>query len=211
MPHMNPTSALTGRFFWRHPMNRWLQLVSGIVVMVGIASVLCVWRLLQSPPGADMSKSLAAAENAFAAFIVAETLFVPIEGWLGEHLNPRLLIAVGGALVLLGAIAGARVESVRAQTGWCALGGAGAGIVYGGTVARALKRFTDRKASCLAVTAAACAAVVGLALLAYVTAVGSPGAIGLLVVIGGGQAIVILLATLLILEPPPSTPLPPGC
>ena len=208
---MNPSSALfTGSFFRRHPMNRWLQLVSGIAVMVGIASVLSAWRLLQSPPGADLSKSLAAAENAFAAFIVAETLFVPIEAWLGDRLDPRLLVAVGGVLVLLGAIAGARVESVRAQTGWCVLGGAGAGMVYGGTVARALKRFTDCKARCLGVTVAACAAVVGLALLAYLAAVESPAAIGLLVVIGGGQAVVILVATLLILEPPPSSTLPPG-
>jgi len=193
-----------------HPMNRWVQLVAGTVAMMAIASVLCVWPLLRSPPGADLGKSLAAAENAFAAFIIAETLFVPLEAWLGDRLQPRLLVLVGGALVVLGAIAGARVESVRAQTGWYALGGVGAGIVYGGTVARALKRFTDRKALCMGVTAAACAAVVGLALVAFVTAVASPGALGVLIVIGAGQAAVILVATLLILEPPPTTTPPPG-
>jgi MFS transporter, OFA family, oxalate/formate antiporter len=195
---------------WSRPMNRWVQLVAGTVVMMGIASVLGAWPLLRSPPGADLAKSLAAAENAFAAFIVAETLFVPLEAWLGDRLHPRLLVLAGGALVLIGAAAGARVESVRAQTMWYALGGAGAGIVYGGTVARALKRFTDRKALCVGVTAAACAAVLGLALVAYLTAVRSPDAIGVLVVIGAGQAVVILVATLLILEPPPTTPLPPG-
>ena len=206
---MNPTSASAG-LFWRHPTNRWLQLVSGVAVMLVIPTVVCVWPLLRAPPGGDLSKSIAAAENAFAAFIVFETLFVPIEAWIGELAKPRLLVAVGGALVLLGGLAEARADSGSAQTVWCALGGAGAGIVYGGTVARALKRFTDRKARCLGVTAAACAAVVGLALLAYVTAAGSPGSIGPLVIIGGGQAFVILLATLLILEPPPSTWLPPG-
>ncbi len=191
-------------------MNRWVQLVAGTVMMMAIASALCVWPLLRSAPGADLGKSLAAAENAFAAFIIAETLFVPLEAWLGDRMSPRLLVLVGGALVVLGALAGVRGEGVRAQAGWYALGGAGAGIVYGGTVARALKRFTDRKALCLGVTAAACAAVVGLALVAYLTAVKSPGAIGVLIVIGGGQAVVILIATLLILEPPPDTPLPPG-
>lgn len=206
---MNPTIASAG-LFWRHPMNRWFQLVSGIAVMLVIPSVLCVWPLVRSPPGGDLSKSIAAAENAFAAFIVFETLFVPIEAWIGELVKPRVLVAVGGALVLLGVLAEAGAESGSGQTAWCALGGAGAGIVYGGTVARALKRFTDRKARCLGVTAAACVAVVGLALLAYVTAAGSPGSIWPLIVIGGGQAFVILVATLLILEPPPSTWLPPG-
>jgi MFS transporter, OFA family, oxalate/formate antiporter len=200
--------AWSGRPFPR-PVNRWLQLVSGIVLMVGIASVLCVRRLLQSPPGADLAQSIAAAENAFAAFVVAESLLVPVESWLGEHVRPRLLVAGGGALVLVAAIAGSGGESVGAQTAWSALGGVGAGIVYGGTVARALRRFTDRKARCLGITAVACAAVVGLALLAYVMAVDGPATIGPLVVIGGGQAIVILIATLVILEPPPSTPLPP--
>ena len=191
-------------------MNRWVQLVAGTVAMMAIASVLCVWPLLRSPPGTDLGKSLAAAENAFAAFIIAETLFVPLEAWLGDRMRPALLVLVGGALVVLGAVAGARVESVRAQTGWYALGGMGGGIVYGGTVARALKRFTDRKALCMGVTAVACAAVVGLALVAFVTAVESPGALGVLIVIGAGQAVVILVATLLILEPPPTTTPPPG-
>ncbi len=193
-----------------HELNRWVQLVGGTVLMMAIASVLCVWPLLRSSPSADLGKSLAAAENAFAAFIIAETLFVPLEAWLGERMKPRLLLPVGGALVVLGALAGAQAESVRAQTGWYALGGVGAGIVYGGTIARALKRFTDRKALCVGVTAAACAAVLGLALVAYVTAVEAPGALGVLIVICAGQAVVILVATLLILEPPPTTPLPPG-
>ena len=209
---MTSVGTSAGRLSWRRgPVNRWVQLVSAIGVMAGIAAVLCVWRLLRISPGADLGRSLAAAENAFAAFILAETLLVPVEAWLGERVNPRLLTGAGGLLVLLGAIGGARVESVGALAGWYALGGAGAGMVYGGTVARALKRFTDRKASCVGVTAAACAAVAGLALAAYVTAVGSPGAIRLLAVIGAGQAVVILVATLLILAPPPSTPPPPGC
>ncbi|HET9596515.1 MAG TPA: hypothetical protein VFP65_13080 [Anaeromyxobacteraceae bacterium] len=191
-------------------MNRWVQLVAAVAGMLAAAGLLCVWPLLRAPPTADLGKSLAAAENAFAAFIVFETLFVPLEGWLGEHVKPVVLVAIGGALILVGALAGASAEGVRAQTAWRALGGAGAGLAYGGTVARALKRFTDRKVRCLGVTAAACAAVVGLALLAFATAVRAPGALGVLVIIGGGQALVILMATLLILEPPPSTFLPPG-
>jgi OFA family oxalate/formate antiporter-like MFS transporter len=184
-------------------VGRWVQLVSGTAVMMVIASVLYVWPLLRSHPGTELGRSLAAAENAFATFILVETLFVPFEAWLGERKRPRLLLLAGLALVLLGALGGARAEGVRAQVYWYALGGAGAGIVYGGTVARVLRRFTDRKAMCFGVTAAASAAVLALALWAYVKALTSPGALAVLVVIGAGQAAIVLIATLMILEPPP--------
>lgn len=206
---MTVASALHGhRVHLPSPhVNRWVQLVSGTVAMMVIASVLYAWPLLRSPPGAELGKTLAGVENAFATFIFVETLFVPFEAWLGERRRPRLLLLLGVALVALGAIAGARAETPWAQA-WYALGGAGAGIVYGGTVARVLKRFTDRKAQCVGVTAGASAAVLALAVVAYVKAVNAPGAIGLLVVIGAGQAVVVIIATLMILEPPPSDATP---
>jgi OFA family oxalate/formate antiporter-like MFS transporter len=168
--------------------------------MMVIASVYA-WPLLRSP-GAELGKTIAALENAFATFIFVETLFVPFEAWLGERRRPRLLLLLGVALVVLGALAGARAASPRTQA-WYALGGAGAGIVYGGTVARALKGFTERKARAIGVTAAAVAAVLALALWAYVHSIAAPGAITLLVVIGAGQATIVLVATLMILKPPP--------
>ncbi len=188
--------------------GRWVQLVCGTVVMMAIVGVLYVWPLVRSHPGAELARSLAAVENAFATFLLVETLFAPFEAWLGERRRPRLLLLLGFALVALGALAGARAESLRAQAAWFALGGAGAGIVYGGTVARVLKRFTDRKATAVGVTAATCAAALALALWAYATAIAAPGAIGMLVVIGAGQAAVVVIATLLILEPPHGEPPP---
>ncbi len=181
--------------------GRWFQLVSGTVVMMAIAMALFVWPLLRGPSGAELGRSLAAAENAFAPFLLVETLIAPLEAWLGDRSRPRLLLLLGVALVALGVLAGARAESLRAQANWYALGGAGAGLVYGGTVARVLKRFTDRKAACVGVTAATCVAVLALALGGYVTASTAPSALGVLVVIGAGQAVVVLIATLLILEP----------
>ncbi len=183
-------------------VGRWAQLVTGTVVMMAIASALYVWPLVRSHPGAELGRSLAAVENAFAMFLLVETALAPVEAWLGARRRPRLLLAVGFALVALGALAGARAETLRAQANWYALGGAGAGLVYGGTVARVLRRFTDRKAACVGVTAATCAAVLALAVWAYVKAITAPGAIGMLVVIGAGQAVIVLIATLLILEPP---------
>jgi len=207
---MNATAAL--RQPWlrhrRHELNRWLQLVGGVVAMMVIATVLYVWPLLRSGPGSGLAKSLAATENAFAAFILAETFFVPVEGWLRDRIGRWPLVATGCALVALGAVAGAHAEST-VQVLWYALGGVGAGVVYGATVAKALKRFTDRKLLCVGVTAGACVAVSALALGALAVARSSPGALPVLIVLGAAQAAVIVVATLFILSPPPPDRLPP--
>ncbi len=192
-----------------HPLNRWVQLLVGVVAMMAIASVLFAWPLLRSAPGGGLGASLVATENAFAAFIIAESLFVPLEGWLGERPRRWLLVAVGGTLVALGAYAGAHAQSVRGHVAWYGLGGVGAGLVYGGTVAKALKRFTDRKALCIGVTGAASVAVVALALGALLVVHELPGAVPVLILLGAAQAVVVVVATLFILEPPPEK-LPPG-
>jgi MFS transporter, OFA family, oxalate/formate antiporter len=204
MPH-----ATALRRPWSHPVlvNRWVQLVGGVVAMMVIAGLLFVWPILRSPAGSTLAETLAASENAFAAFIFTETIFVPLEAWLGDRIPRWLLVGAGVALVLLGAIAGAAAPAARAKVFWYVLGGAGAGLAYGGTVAKALRSFTDRKAVAVGVTAAACACVVGLALGAnLVLSTSSGSAMPLLVVLGAGQAAVILIATLFILEPPPPKP-----
>lgn len=186
---------------------RALELVLGVVAMMVIAGVLFVWPLLRSAPGENLAESLAATQNAFAAFILAETVFVPLESLLGDRFPRWLLVGAGVLLVAVGALAGPDAESLRAEVAWSALGGVGAGLVYGGTVAKTLKRFTARKAVCVGVTAAACVGVLGLALGA-IGALASRNALPLLVVLGAGQAVVILLATLFIVYPPPERPPP---
>jgi OFA family oxalate/formate antiporter-like MFS transporter len=202
-----PQVTALHRTWSHHRVNRWVQLVAGVVAMMAIAGLLFVWPLVRSAPGSSLAESLAATENAFAAFIFTETIFVPLEAWLGDRVPRWLLVGAGAVLVLLGAFAGAEAATARARVAWYVLGGAGAGLAYGGTIAKALKSFTDRKALCVGVTAAACAGVVLLAAGANVV-LSSPSALPLLVVLGAGQAVVIVIATLFILEPPPRAPPP---
>ncbi|HEY6098887.1 MAG TPA: hypothetical protein VIW03_05630 [Anaeromyxobacter sp.] len=190
----------------RHgPVNRWIRLVGGVVAMMAIAGVLYVWPLLRSAPRGNLAETLAATETAFAAFIFTETIFVPLEAWLGDRVPRWLLVGGGAALVALGAIAGVGAEALRVKVAWYVVGGAGAGLAYGGTVAKALRSFTDRKALCVGVTAAACTGVILLAASANLV-LRSASAMPLLIVLGAGQAVVIVIATLFILEPPPSRP-----
>lgn len=201
-----PTGAAIGS---EDRIRRWVELVAGAVAMMVIAGVLYAWPLIRAGRGPGLGASLAAVENAFAAFILAETLFVPVEGWLGDRYGRRLLVTAGVALVALGATLGSGAAGVRAQVGWYALGGVGAGLVYGGTVAKALKRFTDRKALCIGVTAGACLSVAALAMgaLAVVLEMPSGGAL-VLGVLGAGQAVVVLVASLFILDPKLGVPPP---
>jgi len=193
----------------RHRVGRWLELVGGAVAMMVIGSALYAWPLLRAGPGPGLGASLAAIENAFAAFILAETLFVPFEGWLGDRYGRWLLVAAGVALVALGATLGSRAAGVGAQVGWYVLGGVGSGLVYGGTVAKAVKRFTDRKALCIGVTAGACLSVAALAMGALAVALEMPGGGALVLgVLGAGQAVVVLVAALFILDPKLGVPPP---
>jgi hypothetical protein len=206
------TTTDTGVAGGPHPLahrhlNRWVRLLAGVVAMMAVASLLFVWPLLRAAPGRGLAESLAAAENAFAAFIITESLFVSLEGWLGERVPRWILVAAGGLLVAVGAWASGRAEGAQAQVAWSIVGGVGAGLAYGGTVAKALKQFTDRKALAVGVTAAACAGVLALAL-AAIWSLPSAGALPMLVVLGAAQAIVIVVATLVILYPTSGTPPP---
>jgi OFA family oxalate/formate antiporter-like MFS transporter len=189
------------------PLNRWVQVVGSVVGMMALSALVFVWPLLRAEPGQGLAESLVAAENAFAAFIIAETLFVPLEAWLGDRAPRGLLGGAGLALVAVGTLAGARAANPHAQVAWCALGGVGAGLAYGATVAKALRRFTDRKALCAGVTAAACAAVLGLGLVA-VWVLTTAAELPVLVVLGAAQAVVIVVATLFILYPAAGPPPP---
>jgi MFS family permease len=185
----------------------WAGLLAGVVLMMALAGLLFVWPLLHAPQG-GFAEALAAAENAFAAFIIVEASFVPLEAWLGDRVPRWALAAAGAGLVAAGALGGAAATSALGKLAWSALGGVGAGLAYGATVAKALRHLTDRRALCVGVTVGACAGVLVLGL-AAVWALSTPGALPVIVVLGAAQAVVIVVATLVILYPPPETP-PPG-
>jgi MFS transporter, OFA family, oxalate/formate antiporter len=188
-------------------VGRWLKVVGGVAAMMAIAAAPLAWPLIRSARGADLAESLAAAENAFAFFVLAETTFVPLEGWLGDRCPRWILVGAGLVLVAVGVVAGGAGGGGHVRVQWSALGGVGAGLAYGGTVAKALRAFTDRKALCVGVTAAACLGVLVLGLGAL-AALSSARALPVLVLLGAGQAVVILIATVFILYPPPARPPP---
>src|SRR3990172_4494772 len=83
-------------------VNRWVQLLWGIVAMMAIANLQYSWTLFTTPLTESLNTTLPMVQWAFSGFILAETWLVPFEGWLVDRLGPRIMLAIGGVLVGLG-------------------------------------------------------------------------------------------------------------
>jgi OFA family oxalate/formate antiporter-like MFS transporter len=193
----------------RRVVNRWVQLVAGIVAMMAIANLQYAWTLFTKPLSSTFHASLAAIQVAFAAFIIAETWLVPFEGYLVDRLGPRVMIAIGGALVGLGWIGSGYATTVHALIAWYALGGVGAGIVYGGTVGNAMKWFPDHRGLCVGLTAGAYGVGTALTVAPIAKMIAHSGYAHTFIVWGFIQGIIVIAAALLIVRPPEGWS-PPG-
>ena len=134
--------------------NRWLQLVAGIICMVMIANLQYGWTLFVGPIGDKYHWTKAAIQVAFTIFVLTETWLVPIEGYLVDRFGPRAVILVGGVLCGLGWSINSVADTLTMLYIGAAVGGVGAGAVYGTCVGNALKWFADRRGLAAGLTAA---------------------------------------------------------
>jgi OFA family oxalate/formate antiporter-like MFS transporter len=96
----------------------------------------------------------AAIQVAFSIFVITETWLVPIEGYLVDRFGPRPVVLTGGVLVGIAWVINAYAESLAVLYFAAAIGGIGAGAVYGTCVGNALKWFPDRRGLAAGLTAA---------------------------------------------------------
>jgi OFA family oxalate/formate antiporter-like MFS transporter len=142
-------SAATGRV-----SGRWLQLLIGIVCMVMIANLQYGWTLFVAPIDAKYHWGRAAIQVAFSIFVITETWLVPVEGWFVDRFGPRIVVVVGGVLVGIAWMLNSIADSLTLLYIAAAIGGIGAGGVYGTCVGNALKWFPDRRGLAAGLTAA---------------------------------------------------------
>src|SRR5262249_44660201 len=124
--------------------GRWGQLVCGLVCMVMIANLQYGWTLFVNPIEEKYHWGVPAIQVAFSVFIATETWLVPVEGWFVDRFGPRIVVAFGGIVVsvawALNSFAGSLVLFYVAA----AIGGVGAGAVYGTFIGNAPKWFPHR-------------------------------------------------------------------
>ncbi|MGA2365732.1 MAG: MFS transporter, partial [Steroidobacteraceae bacterium] len=112
-------------------IGRWGQLLVGILCMAMVANLQYGWTLFVAPIDAHFHWGRAAIQVAFSIFVVTETWLVPFDGYLADRFGPKLIVLVGGILVGLSWIMNSRADSLLLLYIAAAIGGVGAGAVYG--------------------------------------------------------------------------------
>ena len=136
------------------PATRWSQLVFGIICMVMIANLQYGWTLFVNPIDQKYHWGRAAIQVAFTIFVLTETWLVPIEGYLIDRFGPKIMICGSGVLVAIAWVLNSYADSLTLLYIAAAIGGIGAGVIYGGSVGNALKWFPDRRGLAADFTAA---------------------------------------------------------
>lgn len=133
--------------------NPWVQLALGVICMLTVANLQYGWPLFIKPIGEKFNWYRPAIDVSFTIFILVQTWLVPIEGWFIDKYGSRPLVMIGGLLSGAGWMLNAYTDSLQMLYLAALVGGIGAGCVYGGCVANALKWFPTRRGLAVGLTA----------------------------------------------------------
>jgi MFS transporter, OFA family, oxalate/formate antiporter len=183
--------------------TRWGQLFFGIICMVMIANLQYGWTLFVGPIDQKYQWGRAAIQVAFTLFVLTETWLVPIEGYLIDKFGPRIMISCSGVLVAIAWVLNSVADSLLLLYIGAAIGGIGAGVIYGGSVGNALKWFPDRRGLAAGLTAAGFGAGSALTVIPIANMIQSQGYEAAFLWFGLGQGIVVVLVALLLRAPEP--------
>jgi len=180
---------------------RWLQLLLGILCMAMIANLQYGWTLFVGPIDAKFHWGRASIQVAFSIFVLFETWLVPVEGYLVDRFGPRLVVLAGGVLCGIAWAANAYAASPLTLYVAAALGGIGAGAVYGTCVGNALKWFPDHRGLAAGLTAAGFGAGSALTIIPISTMIKSSGYESTFLHFGIGQGVAVVALSLLLAAP----------
>ncbi|PYS68815.1 MAG: oxalate/formate MFS antiporter, partial [Acidobacteria bacterium] len=121
--------------------------------MLAIANLQYAWTFFTTDITKTLHVQLDAVQWTLTFFVIAQTVLFPINAYLIDRFGPRLIVTLASVLVAIGWIGAGRVNSLPALYLVYAIGGMGAGAVYGGCVGVAMKWFPDRRGLCVGVVA----------------------------------------------------------
>jgi MFS transporter, OFA family, oxalate/formate antiporter len=181
--------------------TRWGQLIFGIICMVMIANLQYGWTLFVNPIDQKYHWGRAAIQVAFTIFVLTETWLVPFEGYLIDRFGPRVMVCGSGFLVAIAWMINAYAHSLALLYLAAALGGIGAGVIYGASVGNALKWFPDRRGLAAGLTAAGFGAGSALTVVPIANLIVSSGYEAAFWWFGIGQGVVVIFIALLLRAP----------
>jgi OFA family oxalate/formate antiporter-like MFS transporter len=182
--------------------NRWVQLTLGIVCMVMIANLQYGWTLFVLPIDQAHKWGRAAIQVAFTIFVVTETWLVPFEGYLIDRFGPRPTVFAGGAMIGASWLLNGYADSLTLLYVAAAIGGTGAGIIYGASVGNALKWFPDRRGLAAGLTAAGFGAGSAITIVPISNWIARDGYQSAFINFGVAQGLIVMAVALLLLAPP---------
>jgi MFS transporter, OFA family, oxalate/formate antiporter len=185
------------------PVNRWMQLIAGIVCMVMIANLQYGWTYFVDPINARFHWGRTDIQIAFTIFVATETWLVPIEGWFVDRFGPRIVVMLGGIVVALAWTINSYATTLPMLYVGAAIAGVGAGAVYGTCVGNALKWFGDRRGLAAGLTAAGFGAGAAATVVPIISVIKNYGYDRAFLWFGLGQGVVILILSQFLKAPKP--------
>src|SRR5216110_469384 len=194
---VNDSTSHTRSFF----AQPWKQLIVGIICMVMIANLQYGWTLFVGPIGDKYHWSKAAIQVTFTIFVLLETWLVPAEGYLVDRFGPKWIVVIGGALCGVAWTINSFAESLAMFYFAGAIGGVGAGAVYGTCIGNAVRWFPGRRGLAAGLTAAGFGMGSAATIIPIAHMIKSAGYEQTFLTFGLFQGIVVVIVGLLILAP----------
>lgn len=198
---LTENSIQTGPAIKGPPGGRWLQLLIGIVCMAMVANMQYGWTLFVGPIDATHHWGKAAIQVAFTIFVLTETWLVPVEGWFVDRFGPQIVVLIGGILCAIAWALNSVADSLTLLYVAAAIGGVGAGAVYGTCVGAALKWFPDRRGLAAGLTAAGFGAGSAITIVPIANMIHSSGYESTFMTFGLIQGGVVVLLSFLLATP----------
>ena len=168
-----------------------MQLLIGIICMSMIANLQYGLTLFVNPISEQFHWAKASIQVAFTIFVVIETWLVPLDGYLVDKIGPAPVTIAGGLLVGISWAMNSVADSLALLYVAAAIGGLGAGAVYGTCVGNALKWFPDRRGLAAGLTAMGFGAGSALTVIPIASMIKTSGYQSTFLYFGIGQGLVV--------------------
>jgi OFA family oxalate/formate antiporter-like MFS transporter len=184
--------------------TRWIVLIACVVAMMATANLQFAWTLFTVPLTKSFHTSLAVIQVTFTIFVLVQTWLVPIEAFLVDKVGARVVVSVAALFVGASWIFAGMAHSLTGLYIAYAIGGVGAGTVYGACVGQVMKWFPDRRGLCVGIVTGAFGSGTVFTIIPISNMIDAKGYAAAFITFGIIQGVITLLAAQFMKLPAPS-------